>query len=734
MTRIDNPFSAEDGEPLAAFWAMRRHWRLGFLVGVMVPGLALLAVTRMQPTYTATGILLYAPADFNPKLLRGVVARNQVTHALMDSQVNLLTDRPVLAGIADRLAATRVTGETPKRKGHGGWLDRWFPWHRRAVDAPDAQRAAALDRVRRALRVQVEPGSQIIRVRFSDADPKRAAAAVNLAMRLYLQGQQHRREKLLDHARLWLGTRARKIGHDLAATDLALAQARARAGTERGITAPLTNQAAGQLTDALIGAEARLAAAQSQIARDGGVSAASAGAAVAPSLDPLRAKAARIAARLAGHAATEGPNYPGMRADRAALAVVQQSIGAAMGRIIAHDRAEVTSATARVAALQTRLAAARDQAAAAAVRAAPMARLEGQRAADRSLLQELTKQIGILDSQSLLTPPDARILSSASAPTHPSAPHPALILAGAGALGAALAVLAMLARAALDSNIGSGEDLRAALAVPCLALLPELSRRAQGGLLAADYTVRNPFSPFSEQLRALRIGISLEQGTPRSIAVTAARPGEGKTTLALSLAASLAMTMRLSRAEDGEDGEDGAGPDCDGGGRVLAIDCDVRQPSFDALFDLAGAAGLTDFLAGRVDLAQAIQPSRITGLDLMPAGAVATDALSLFLSPAMPMLLEQLAERYAVVILDLPPVFALAEARVLGRLAARTILCVRWQQTPKRIALAAASLLEESGCVLAGSVLTRVNSARHARAGYVDSELYHPRLGGYFRL
>ncbi|MGC8532360.1 MAG: GumC family protein [Acidiphilium sp.] len=732
MTRIDHAMMAEEGDPLAAFWAIRRHWRLGLLVAVMVPGLALLALTRMQPTYTATGILLYAPADFNPKLLRGVVARNQVTHALMDSQVNLLTDRPVLTGIAKRLAAAPVSGVAPRPSWRGSWLDRWFPWQRRAADAQAVRRAAALERVRQALRVTVEPGSQIIRVRFSDADPARAAAAANLAMRLYLQAQQQRREKLLDHARLWLETRARQIGHDLAATDLALVQARARAGTERGVNAPLTNQAAGQLTDALIAAEARLAAAQSQIARDGGVSAASAGAAVAPSLDPLRAKAAQIAARLAAHAATEGPNYPGMRADRAALAAVQQAIGAAMARTMAHDRAAVTGAAAQVAALRARLAAARDQATAASVRAAPMAQLEGQRAADRSLLQELTKQIGVLDSQSLLTPPDARILSPAAVPTRPSAPHPTLILAGSGALGVALAVLAMLARAALDRNIGSGEDLRAALAVPCLALLPELSRRAQGGLLAADYAVRNPFSPFSEQLRALRIGISLEQGTPRSIAVTAARPGEGKTTLALSLAASLAMTMRLATGDGRR--EDITGHDDDAGGRVLAIDCDVRQPSFDSLFDLAGAAGLTDYLAGRVDLAQAIQPSRIAGLDLMPAGAVATDALSLFLSPAMPLLLERLAERYAVVILDLPPVFALAEARVLGRLAQQTILCVRWQQTPKRIALAAASLLAESGCVLTGSVLTRVNSARHARAGYVDSELYHPRLGGYFRL
>ena len=696
MNAFDPSRLASAGDPLAPLWAMRRHWRLGVLVAVLVPGLAGLALTRIRPTYTATGILLYAPADFNPRLLRGVVARSQVTDSLMRSQADLLTARPVLSGIADQLGLAR---RNPK------------------VAPPEL-----LARVRRALRVGVQPGSQIIQVRYTDGDPARAAQAVNVAMQLYLQNQHQRSENLLDHARRWLAIRARKTGDALAATDLALAQARAKAGAERGVQAPLTNQAAGQLTDALVAAQARLAAARAVLARDGGVSAATSGAAVAPSLDPLRLRAARLAARLAAHAATEGPNYPGMRADRAALAAVRRSIALAMGRLLTDDRAQVTRTKAQVADLQTRLGATRDQAALEAMRAAPMARLQGQRAAERSLLQELTKQIGILDSQSLLTPPDARILSPAFAPTRASAPHPALIMAGASVLGAALAVLAMLARAALTRTIGSGEDLRSTLDMPCLALLPELSRRAQGGLLAADYAVRNPFSPFSEQLRAVRIGVALNQSTPRSIAVTAARPGEGKTTLALSLAASLAATM------------DAAPLGSQGLRRVLAIDCDVRQPSFDSLFDLAGMAGLTDYLAGQVDLPQAIQPSRIEGLDLMPAGAVATDALSLFLSPAMPLLLERLASIYEVVILDLPPVFALAEARVLGRLAARTILCVRWQQTPKAIALAAASLLEQSGCVLAGSVLTRVNTARHARAGYVDSELYHPRLGGYFRL
>jgi capsular exopolysaccharide synthesis family protein len=224
-----------------------------------------------------------------------------------------------------------------------------------------------------------------------------------------------------------------------------------------------------------------------------------------------------------------------------------------------------------------------------------------------------------------------------------------------------------------------------------------------------------PLSLFSEQLRALRTALMMEGGPPdgagRVIAVTAARPSEGKTTLSVALARALAAS----------------------GVNVLAVDGDVRQPSFDAAFATAGAAGLTDVLAGLSVLDDVILKDDRTSLDIIAAGTQTADAISLFLSPVLPLLLAQLRGRYEVVILDVPPAFALAEARILARLADAALLCVRWGKTPSRVVLAAILMLRDAQVNLVGAALTRVNPRRHRHSGYADAEMYQPRYGGYFR-
>jgi capsular exopolysaccharide synthesis family protein len=208
----------------------------------------------------------------------------------------------------------------------------------------------------------------------------------------------------------------------------------------------------------------------------------------------------------------------------------------------------------------------------------------------------------------------------------------------------------------------------------------------------------------------LRTGLQL-QGGARVIAVTAARPSEGKTTLSISLARALAAS----------------------GVAVLVVDGDVRQPSFDAVFATAGAPGLTDVLAGLSSLDDVILRDGRTSLHVLAAGTQTADALSLFLSPALPVLLDEVRGRYEVVLLDVPPAFALAEARILARLADAALLCVRWGKTPSRVVLAAIVMLREAQVNLVGAALTRVNARRHRHSGFADAEMYQARYGGYFR-
>jgi Mrp family chromosome partitioning ATPase len=122
---------------------------------------------------------------------------------------------------------------------------------------------------------------------------------------------------------------------------------------------------------------------------------------------------------------------------------------------------------------------------------------------------------------------------------------------------------------------------------------------------------------FSEQMRALRTGLGLVTAMgsgAQVIAITAARPDEGKTTLTIALARALALS----------------------GLRVIAIDGDIRQPSFDAIFYTLGAPGLTDYLSGLSAMEEVILRDRRTKLSIIGAGTQVREALSLFLSPELP--------------------------------------------------------------------------------------------------
>jgi polysaccharide biosynthesis transport protein len=165
----------------------------------------------------------------------------------------------------------------------------------------------------------------------------------------------------------------------------------------------------------------------------------------------------------------------------------------------------------------------------------------------------------------------------------------------------------------------------------------------------------------------------------------------------------------------------------------VVVDCDIRQPSLAQLLDVEGKSGLVDCLLGHATLAEITQPDELSSAAFIAAGSAEIDVAGLFTSDAMRRLVEQLRAEYDLVLLDAPPALAMTDARLLARLADATVLCVRWRHTPLGVVRKAVDLLEEAQARIAGIALTRVDARAHVRAGFADSEVYHPRYGGYFR-
>lgn len=274
----------------------------------------------------------------------------------------------------------------------------------------------------------------------------------------------------------------------------------------------------------------------------------------------------------------------------------------------------------------------------------------------------------------------------------------------------------------MNTSIRRPEDLELALNVPGLAVIPPLSGSAQparrlGGLLGSGKkavpgsersigAVSQPFSVGLEAFRMLRTSLLwCEQGDKmKTLVVTSAAPGEGKTLTAANLSVTFAYD----------------------GLRVLLIDCDVRRPKLHGLFQVPRAPGLMELLTpaafsnggeslsfdpglGRTESGRAVtdvvRPTKIAGLSLLPCGALPTNASNLLSGVRMRVLLQELAKSFDLVILDTPPVLATADAGILASIADGVLLVIRAGQTDRVAAKRAHQQLVNVGARVVGTVL-----------------------------
>jgi Mrp family chromosome partitioning ATPase/uncharacterized protein involved in exopolysaccharide biosynthesis len=273
---------------------------------------------------------------------------------------------------------------------------------------------------------------------------------------------------------------------------------------------------------------------------------------------------------------------------------------------------------------------------------------------------------------------------------------------------------------AMNTSIRRPEDLEVALNVPGLAVIPRLNapgQSARGGLLGSGRksalgperslgAVSQPFSVGLEAFRMLRTSLTwCEQGdNMRTLVITSAAPGEGKTMTAANLAVTFAYD----------------------GLRVLLVDCDVRRPRQHGLFQVPRAPGLMELLMPTNTASDGVQsltyepgagqgatrsvmdvtrPTNVKGLSLLTCGALPTNASHLLSGVRMRVLLQELARSFDLVILDTPPVLATADAGIVGSIADGVLLVVRAGQTDRVAAKRAQHQLVNAGARIVGTVL-----------------------------
>lgn len=197
--------------------------------------------------------------------------------------------------------------------------------------------------------------------------------------------------------------------------------------------------------------------------------------------------------------------------------------------------------------------------------------------------------------------------------------------------------------------------------------------------------VNRPKSVISEQIRTLRTNILFTSADVqiKKLLLTSSEQGEGKSTISANLATSFAQA----------------------GYRTLLIDADLRKPTQHKIFEQMNVKGLSNLIAGQVSLEDTIKINVQPGLDLITSGPVPPNPAELLGSLAMEDLLIKLTGMYDLVLLDTPPVLAVADSQILGNLVDGSLLVVNSRITHRDKVVDAKNQLDKSSSKTLGIVL-----------------------------
>jgi succinoglycan biosynthesis transport protein ExoP len=335
---------------------------------------------------------------------------------------------------------------------------------------------------------------------------------------------------------------------------------------------------------------------------------------------------------------------------------------------------------------------------------ARMRELESAAETLRSLYNQAVQQFSQMyrvEAQPAITP-DVRVLMRASPPTQTETSKKRwLIIAGGSIFGFLLGSAIVLARNFPFGVFRTSQQVTQATGLPC-AVLPELTGAdEQASLRTGDYVVDWPYSRFSQTLRSIwaTINIAQRESGSKVVCVVSSNPGEGKTTVAINLAAHFGLHSNT---------------------RVLVIDADFHRQSLSNRIAPDATAGLREALEEPTALAKFVVRKERLNLDVLPCPAFdrLTNAAELLGTVGMEQLIEVARQTYDLVIIEAPPMAAVVDYKMIARHCSGFIFVVQWGTTSQRLVREclsdASAIMDRVLCVVLNKVdPTALRSIEH---------------------
>ena len=343
--------------------------------------------------------------------------------------------------------------------------------------------------------------------------------------------------------------------------------------------------------------------------------------------------------------------------------------------------------------------------------------LKGEFDTNQKLYERLLEHLKDATVSAGLKSTNIHLVDAALTPTDPVRPRKLFNIALGLLGGLVLGILLAFGQESFDHSIKSIEEVEELVSVPALAIIPATRSQRRitaqlgngGGKVAGSNgnlgleVLNHKNSALAESFRALRTAtlLSMASRPPKTILITSANAGEGKTTTALNLALALAQQH----------------------GEVLLIDCDLRKSGVSRALGLTNETGVTTIITGRDKLTTSLQRYEpLPNLCILPSGPTPPNPAELLSSGAMAEMLLELSERFRHIVLDSPPLLMVTDATILSTLVDGVILVVESGVTPRNSVVRSCKTLQNVGANILGLTLNKFDMRFD---GYYSSYRYN---------
>jgi succinoglycan biosynthesis transport protein ExoP len=724
------PARNEKPPDLVAWWRVirKRRWTVLLAFSVLF-ATVLIGSMEEKPVYRAKALIEIDkenPSVVNPQELFQL---DEVSDAYLETQYKVLTSDDLAKRAIHQLALDQQAEFLPS--------SHLWPWTASAAPAPSPSptldRAAVPDlsveetvlkRFQDRLDIRPIRRSRAVELRFDSRDPELAARAVNAVAQNYIQKNLEARWDSTRKASEWLSQQLQDLKAKLETSEVDLQKYAAENGllyleTGKGDAESIVNQRVREIQQELTKAEADRFEKESvyRLLQSGDYGSLP-GVFESKLLQDLTFRLADLEREHAQLSATFTEDYPKVREIQSQIAEIQGSLERERRRAAQKISNDYFAALRREKLARQAFAQKQAEANEVAQKSVQYGILSREVDTNKGLYEGLLERLKEAGVSAGLKASNIRIVDPATVPYKPIAPNYPLNLGLAAFLGLGLGVSMAFLKEHLDQTIRYSDDVSHFLGVPVLGFIPTINvshGRKHKGIVPADrafpFSLAESQSPagsvaaengsgtqlgihqgssFSEAFRELRTSVILSASGrfADSILVTSARPGEGKTTVAVNLAFSLAQL----------------------GKPVLLVDADMRCPRLQKYFPQQESR-LSGYLAGEGAWQQMVYPTPISRLHVLHCGPIPENPSELLSSDRMRALLQESMATYRFVILDSPPLLNHADSRILGSMVGATILVIKGGDTPRQVVQYAEAQARSVGANVIGVVLNNLDSS-----------------------